>query len=106
MNSVSNTSTGRIPVERDRVAGLVRAFVDLEALAAILEHLWHDRHAVESPPPIEGAQYLVFAPNFDPVSNLRPTHTLASPLEQSCASSDDDKVWLAAVSSHGRVNDE
>src|SRR5262249_38245189 len=39
----------------------------LEALTAILQHLRHDGHAIETPVPVQRGKDLLLAPHFDPV---------------------------------------
>jgi hypothetical protein len=43
---------------------------DLESPSAVLEHLGHKRHAVELTLTVEGPQYLLFASDFYPVSDV------------------------------------
>jgi hypothetical protein len=51
----------------DRIASLVRAFEDAEPLAAILEHLRHERETVEAAIHVECRKDLVLAPDLYPV---------------------------------------
>ena len=75
MNSVGQLPTRRIPIENDGVAGFVRAFVYFEALAAILKHLRHERHAVESALLVERPQDLFLASDFDQIACPQPAHS-------------------------------
>src|SRR5882724_11172593 len=50
------------------VAGLVRPFPNPASLPAILEHLRHEGQLVELPLLIQGRQYLLFAPDFRPIT--------------------------------------
>jgi hypothetical protein len=50
------------------IARFVRAFVDLELFAAERKHLGHKGHTVELSIMVERAQYLIFAPDFYPVT--------------------------------------
>src|SRR5579859_6015926 len=54
---------------KDRVAGLVRSFIDLKPLAAECEHLRHERHAVQLPVGVERPQDFLFASHFHPVAD-------------------------------------
>jgi hypothetical protein len=66
MHRVSDPASSH---RKNRVAGLVRAFVNLKALAAKREHLRHERHAIELRIAVERPEYFVFTPNLDPVAD-------------------------------------
>jgi hypothetical protein len=51
-----------------RVAGFVRAFIDLKPLAAKRQHLGHKRHAVQLRIAVECPEYFVFTPNLNPIA--------------------------------------
>ena len=52
----------------DRVTGLVRSLIDLEALAAILKHLRHEGEFLQSAVLVERSEDLILAPHFYPVA--------------------------------------
>ena len=74
MNAVGEASTGIIPFDGDRIAGLVRPLVDLEALPAILEHLRHEGHAIQSTLLVKRPQDFVLAADFDPITCMQLAH--------------------------------
>ena len=51
-----------------RVAGLVRPLVDLKALAAVAEHLRHERKTLEPAVLVERPKDLLFAQNLHPLA--------------------------------------
>src|SRR5579864_8554800 len=53
-----------------RVAGLVRALIDVKTTAAECEHLRHERHAVELAVLVESTQDFILAANLEPVAYL------------------------------------
>jgi hypothetical protein len=55
----------------DRIAGLVRTFVDPEPPTAILEHLWHEWQTIQSTVLVEGAEDFLLASNFNPVARAQ-----------------------------------
>src|SRR5262245_27755824 len=54
-----------------RVAGLVRALENLEALTAVLEHLRHERQALQSPGLVQRAENFLLASHLDPIANFQ-----------------------------------
>jgi hypothetical protein len=65
MNSVCEPSAaGAI----NRVAGLVRALVDLKALTAVLKHLRHERQPLQAAILVKRAEDLLFASNLHPIT--------------------------------------
>jgi hypothetical protein len=63
MDGLVNTAAAKI-----WIASLVRDFVNLKTLAAKLEHLRHERHAVELSVLIESPQNLFPAPDLYPIA--------------------------------------
>jgi hypothetical protein len=53
----------------DVIASLVRALIYLKPLAAVLEHLRHKRHSIETPVLVERSQDLLFGTNFNPFAD-------------------------------------
>jgi hypothetical protein len=55
----------------DRVAGLVRAFVNSKPLTAVLKHLRHEWQLVQTSGFVEGGKDLLFASNFHPIARSK-----------------------------------
>jgi hypothetical protein len=62
----------------DRVAGLVRALVDLKPLSAVLEHLRHERQALHATAFVKRAQNLFFTADFHPIASAKLCHLCPS----------------------------
>src|SRR5262245_5654402 len=61
--------------QRDEVAGLVGPLVHLHGLAAVLEHLWHERQSLESTVLIQRAEDFLFAPYSDRLAGAQSRHS-------------------------------
>jgi hypothetical protein len=53
----------------NRIAGLVRAFVNSKPLTTEREHFGHEWHPVELAIAVERSKNLIFAANLDPVAH-------------------------------------
>ena len=73
MNTIGKSAAGN---GVDRVAGLVRALVDLEPLSAVLEHLRHERQALHATAFVKRAQNLFLTADFHPIASAKALSSL------------------------------
>ena len=62
---------GAIRIGRRIIASLVGTFVDLKFLPAILEHLGHKYHSVQSTLSVEGPENFLFASDLYPIADAQ-----------------------------------
>lgn len=58
----------------DRVAGLMRALVDLEPLSTVFEHLRHEGQSLLAARFIKRKQNLIFATDLNPIATAKLCH--------------------------------